>query len=205
METYRYPSDCGTSVRIQLPTDPLPGKAILVNKYKCSHWEHFRSGGSLSMVNLEDPSSSSTSDNEESDEENYICDASLKLYDKKSYHVYYLDARCGGAYTKLLGRFSESFHAEIYCRVLFHRHNSCAGLFINEERFHYKVEYDGKKYDDHFVIPSDHSADSPGAFLIILHYMVDIVCAHSLNPYDNWDQISRSPLPPLVRKLETVY
>jgi len=190
MLCYTYPRDCGQYTLHRKGDREKPVHRV---EYKCFHWEHFRSGGQLNMRDIS--SSDSGSDSDDDEDETYVCEIELALYDKAQWHVYYADMCCEQADTRLLGRFATFEGAEIYARILFSRHSGGEGLFHGEKRVAVDVKYaeDAEDaYDRDFNIPSDHSDESCGHYIILV---TGSAChAHSLNPYDDWDQMGQTRL-----------
>ena len=200
--TYTYPRDCGEKT-LYREGAAGPGKPVKTVRYQCHHWENFRSGGHLSLCDSDSSSSSSSSgaSGESEDDDTRICDLSLSLYDRTHWHVYHADMICAEAQTRLLGRFTTFEGAEIYARIAFRR-DSGNGIFYDGERVDIIVDYSADcDADRDFEIPDADHCESCGTYIIILRAAE---ChAHSLNPYDDWDQVGRTPLnvkPPAAPK-----
>ena len=180
--SYRYPRDCGEKTLFK---KGVPGKSIATLHFECYHWEDFRSGGHLSLVDPDSSSSSSSSDNE-----NYVCELALELYDEEGWFVYWADMVCDQAQTHLLGRFASFEGAEIYARIL-----NGDSMFKDEERVHVSVHCDrtDEEEDDDFATPESDNGESCGTYLILVN-AYGCCHAHSLNPSDDWDQVGRTAL-----------
>ncbi len=194
---YVYPRDCGEKLLFSHGL-VLLGKHVTTLNFECYHWEHFRSGGHLSLREPGD------SDSDSSDEENRVCDLTLKFDSSAGWYVYWVDMVCDKADARILAQFATFEGAEIFARIVYNRENG-QGLFKGEERIPLDVRYESAA---DFKLPRADNGESCGTYLVIVGGGAPgTVYVHSLNPCDDWDQVGKTPLnvkPPAAKKTKCV-
>lgn len=204
---YSYPKDCGRFILFPEGKKPQ-GKPIDKLHYKCRWSSQWSCGGRLNVRDANSGESEEDDDDDEEGEEEEeninSCKLSMKLYNKKQWHVYFTVLGCGWYNARLLGLFDDEEGAEIFTRILSDNHSG-NGIYHKNERVTIDVSYDNEEEGLGIEVPWD-DGEAFGSYLWIVSYNIPFKFTHSLNCSDDWDQDCRTdtdiriPPPKLTKK-----